>query len=145
MLFLHTNRWSRWSGLLMNPPGWEQVDKGVDSHENHMAQEGALGELDCWHLRWNLSGYTQIVAGICFLCPAANKLLSFLSVVSNFIKFYFAYFIGILKCIYFRKNWNFYSSLHTLCFSDNYYYEFLFLKLNNMKIRKWNKMRWKYN
>jgi hypothetical protein len=28
----------------------------VDSPENHMAQEGALGDLD-WHLRWNLSEY----------------------------------------------------------------------------------------
>jgi hypothetical protein len=27
----------------MNPPGWERVGKGVDSPENHMVQEGALG------------------------------------------------------------------------------------------------------
>jgi hypothetical protein len=27
----------------MDPPGWEQVGKGVDSPGNHMAQEGALG------------------------------------------------------------------------------------------------------
>jgi hypothetical protein len=26
------------------------------------------------------------------------------------------------------------------CFYYDYYYDFLFLKLNNMKIRKWNKM-----
>jgi hypothetical protein len=29
--------------------------------------------------------------------------LSFLSVISNFIRFYFAYFIGILKSIYLRR------------------------------------------
>jgi hypothetical protein len=26
----------------MDPPGWEQVGKGVDSTKNHTAQEGAL-------------------------------------------------------------------------------------------------------
>jgi hypothetical protein len=27
----------------MDPPGWERVDKGVDSPENHMVQEVVLG------------------------------------------------------------------------------------------------------
>jgi hypothetical protein len=27
----------------MDQPGWERVGKGVDSPENHTAQEGALG------------------------------------------------------------------------------------------------------
>jgi hypothetical protein len=27
----------------MGPSGWEWVGKGVDSPENHMTQEGALG------------------------------------------------------------------------------------------------------
>jgi hypothetical protein len=30
----------------MDPSGWEQVDKGVDSPENHTVQEGSLGDLD---------------------------------------------------------------------------------------------------
>jgi hypothetical protein len=30
----------------MDPFGWERVGKGVDSPENHMTQEGALGGLD---------------------------------------------------------------------------------------------------
>jgi hypothetical protein len=30
----------------MDPSGWEQVGKGVDSLENHTAQEGTLGDLD---------------------------------------------------------------------------------------------------
>jgi hypothetical protein len=34
----------------MDPSGWEQVGKGVDSPKNHTAQEGALGDLDR-HLR----------------------------------------------------------------------------------------------
>jgi hypothetical protein len=33
-------------------------------------------------------------------------------------------------------------SEHTFLFLLDYY-EFLFFKLNNMKIRKWNKMGWK--
>jgi hypothetical protein len=32
----------------MNPPDWECMGNGVDSLENHMAQERALGgKLDC--------------------------------------------------------------------------------------------------
>jgi hypothetical protein len=27
----------------VDPPGWEQVGKGVDSPKNHMVQEGSLG------------------------------------------------------------------------------------------------------
>jgi hypothetical protein len=30
----------------MDPSGWEQVGKGMDSPENHTAQEGDLGDLD---------------------------------------------------------------------------------------------------
>jgi hypothetical protein len=30
----------------MDPSGWEQVGKGVDSPENHMTQGGAFGDLD---------------------------------------------------------------------------------------------------
>jgi hypothetical protein len=30
----------------MDPSGWEQVGKGVDSPENHMMQEGSHGDLD---------------------------------------------------------------------------------------------------
>jgi hypothetical protein len=30
----------------MDPSGWEQVGKGVDSLENHMAQEGAPSDMD---------------------------------------------------------------------------------------------------
>jgi hypothetical protein len=30
----------------MDPSGWEQVHKGLDSPENHRAQEGALGDLE---------------------------------------------------------------------------------------------------
>jgi hypothetical protein len=30
----------------MDPSGWEQVGKVVDSPENHTVQEGALGGLD---------------------------------------------------------------------------------------------------
>jgi hypothetical protein len=30
----------------MDPFGWERVDKGVDSLENHTAQERALGGLE---------------------------------------------------------------------------------------------------
>jgi hypothetical protein len=30
----------------MNPSGLERVGKGVDSPENHTAQEGDLGDLD---------------------------------------------------------------------------------------------------
>jgi hypothetical protein len=30
----------------MDPSGWKQVGKGVDSPENHTVQEGALGGLD---------------------------------------------------------------------------------------------------
>jgi hypothetical protein len=30
----------------MNPSGWGRVGKGVDSPENHIVQEGALGGLD---------------------------------------------------------------------------------------------------
>jgi hypothetical protein len=30
----------------MDPFGWERVGKGVDSAENHTAQEGAHGDLD---------------------------------------------------------------------------------------------------
>jgi hypothetical protein len=30
----------------MEPSSLERVGKGVDSPENHMAQEGALGDLD---------------------------------------------------------------------------------------------------
>jgi hypothetical protein len=30
----------------MDLSGWERVGKGVESPENHMAQEGALGSLD---------------------------------------------------------------------------------------------------
>jgi hypothetical protein len=29
-----------------DPSGWERVGKGVGSHENHIAQEEALGDLD---------------------------------------------------------------------------------------------------
>jgi hypothetical protein len=29
-----------------DPSRWERVGKGVDSPENHKAQEGALGDLD---------------------------------------------------------------------------------------------------
>jgi hypothetical protein len=45
-LVWHTNRWYRLSGLSWDLLGWELVGKGVDSPENHMAQEGALGDLD---------------------------------------------------------------------------------------------------
>jgi hypothetical protein len=30
----------------MDPSGWEQVGKGVDSPKNHTAQERTLGDLD---------------------------------------------------------------------------------------------------
>jgi hypothetical protein len=30
----------------MDPSGWERVAKGVNSLENHMAQEGALGGME---------------------------------------------------------------------------------------------------
>jgi hypothetical protein len=30
----------------MDPSGWEQVGKRVNSLENHTAQEGALGDLN---------------------------------------------------------------------------------------------------
>jgi hypothetical protein len=30
----------------MDLSSWERVGKGVDSLENHMAEEGALGDLD---------------------------------------------------------------------------------------------------
>jgi hypothetical protein len=35
-----------YSGLSIDPFGWERVGKGVDSLENHTMQEGALGGLD---------------------------------------------------------------------------------------------------
>jgi hypothetical protein len=40
------NRWCRLSGLSWDPSSWECMGKGVDSSENHTAQEGALGDLD---------------------------------------------------------------------------------------------------
>jgi hypothetical protein len=55
-LVWHINRWCGLSGLSWDPSGWEWVGKGVDSPENHLAQEGALGDLN-WHLQWNFSGY----------------------------------------------------------------------------------------
>jgi hypothetical protein len=45
-LVWRTNRWFGLSGLSWDPPGWELVGKGVDSPENHMAQEGGHGDLD---------------------------------------------------------------------------------------------------
>jgi hypothetical protein len=30
----------------VDPSGWEQVGKGMDSHEYHTAQNGALSDLD---------------------------------------------------------------------------------------------------
>ncbi len=60
-LVWHTNWWCGLSRLSWDPSGWEWVGKGVDSPENHMAQEGALGDLD-WHLWWNLSGYAANAA-----------------------------------------------------------------------------------
>jgi hypothetical protein len=29
----------------MDPSGWERVGKGVDSPDDHMTQEGAIGDL----------------------------------------------------------------------------------------------------
>jgi hypothetical protein len=46
------------SGLSWDPSGLEWVGIGVDSPENHTAQEGALGDLD-WHLWWNSAGTLQ--------------------------------------------------------------------------------------
>jgi hypothetical protein len=40
------NRWCGLSGLSWDPSALELVGKGVDSPENHMAKEGALGDLD---------------------------------------------------------------------------------------------------
>jgi hypothetical protein len=43
-----------------DPSGWEWMGKRVDSPENHMTEEGALGDLD-WHLQWNLSGLDKAI------------------------------------------------------------------------------------
>jgi hypothetical protein len=45
-LVWRTNRWCGLNALSWDPHGWECVGKGVDSLENHMVQEGALGDLD---------------------------------------------------------------------------------------------------
>jgi hypothetical protein len=45
-LVWHTNRWCGLSELSWDPPGWECMRKGVDSPENHTAQDGALGDQD---------------------------------------------------------------------------------------------------
>jgi hypothetical protein len=45
-LVWRSSQWCGLSGLSWDPSGYEQVGKGVDSPENHMAQEGGLGDLD---------------------------------------------------------------------------------------------------